>query len=168
MFLSFVMKTLKLVLQIFNISFFVGITWIIYCQLNNDPIPLLPGQYDNGEFEDANVNSITFIDAYDHGSITGPLTVLLQLVYFAFTTLSTVGFGDFNPKSDVERLFCCAILVFGVAIFSYIMGNFIEILINFQEFDAEIEDGENLSRFFGLLKSFNGDRPIKYELMVKI
>ena len=51
-----------------------------------------------------------------------------QLMYFAFTTLSTVGFGDFYPQSDSERLFACVILVFGVAIFSYIMGNFIEIL----------------------------------------
>ena len=51
-----------------------------------------------------------------------------MLIYFAFTTLSTVGFGDFNPKSDFERLICVIILVFGVAIFSYIMGNFVEIL----------------------------------------
>lgn len=48
--------------------------------------------------------------------------------YFAFTSLSTVGFGDYYPVSDVERLSGAFVLLFGVAIFSYIMGNFISIL----------------------------------------
>ena len=48
--------------------------------------------------------------------------------YFAFTSLSTVGFGDYYPVSDAERLVGSFVLLFGVAIFSYIMGNFINIL----------------------------------------
>lgn len=52
-------------------------------------------------------------------------------MYFAFTSLSTVGFGDFNPRGDIERILCAFILLFGVAIFSYIMGNFIDILDQF-------------------------------------
>lgn len=52
----------------------------------------------------------------------------LKVVYFAFTSLSTIGFGDFHPKSDFERSMCALILLFGVAIFSYIMGIFINIL----------------------------------------
>jgi hypothetical protein len=53
------------------------------------------------------------------------------VVYYAFTTLSTVGFGDFNPKSEIERIVASVILLFGVSIFSFIMGNFIEILMNY-------------------------------------
>ena len=53
----------------------------------------------------------------------------LAVVYFAFTSLSTVGFGDFNPKSDSERLLCAFILLFGVSIFSYILGIFNEIIV---------------------------------------
>ena len=52
----------------------------------------------------------------------------LIITYFAFTSLSTVGFGDFNPRSDYERVLIAIILLFGVAIFSYVMGNFLEIL----------------------------------------
>ena len=52
----------------------------------------------------------------------------LIAMYWAFTTLSTVGFGDYNPRSDGERLMCAFFMLFGVAIFSYIMGIFIEIL----------------------------------------
>ena len=51
------------------------------------------------------------------------------VVYFMFTTLSTVGFGDFNPKSEIERTIMTFILLIGVACFSWIMGQFIQILI---------------------------------------
>ena len=46
-----------------------------------------------------------------------------------FTTLSTVGFGDYNPKSEVERVIMTFILLIGVACFSWIMGQFIQILM---------------------------------------
>ena len=76
---------------------------------------------------------------------------LLTVVYFSFTSLSTVGFGDYNPKSDAERLLFVAILMFGVAIFSYIMGNFIEILDQMRKLNEELDQGDELTKFFGLL-----------------
>lgn len=48
------------------------------------------------------------------------------------TTLSTVGYGDFYPISNAERIMAVVIMLCGVAFFSYIMGNFIEILQNYQ------------------------------------
>lgn len=80
--------------------------------------------------------------------------------YFAFSSLSTVGLGDFQSRGDIERVTTGFVLLFGVAIFSYIMGNFIEILSEFKEFHSEIDDGDNLSRFFGTLKYFNGQKDI--------
>ena len=76
---------------------------------------------------------------------------LLIVMYFSFTSLSTVGFGDYNPKSDAERLLFVAILMFGVAIFSYIMGNFIEILEQMRKLNEELDQGDELTKFFGLL-----------------
>lgn len=90
------------------------------------------------------------------------------MTYYAFTTLSTVGFGDFHPKSDAERGVCAFILLVGVAIFSYIMGNFIEILISIQDLNADSDDGENLSKWFGLIKRFNSSRSISNDLKLKI
>lgn len=83
--------------------------------------------------------------------------------YFAFTSLSTVGFGDFNPRGDLERLICAFVLLIGVAVFSYVMGNFIEILDQFKNFHKELDDGDNLSRFFGTITSFNNMKPIDVE-----
>ena len=48
--------------------------------------------------------------------------------YYMFTSLSTVGFGDYNPRSDNERLVCLVILLSGVSIFSYVMSAFMEIV----------------------------------------
>jgi len=84
-------------------------------------------------------------------------------VYFAFTTLSTVGFGDFNPRSDAERCVQAFIMLFGVTIFSYIMGNFIEILQAFQASNVDNGDEEDLERMFKVLTKFNKGIPIKEE-----
>ena len=55
-------------------------------------------------------------------------------------------------------------LVSGVAIFSYIMGVFIEILQQYESVTAELDDYENLSKFFGMFKHFNKGKPIHDEL----
>ena len=90
------------------------------------------------------------------------------LVYFAFTSLSTVGFGDYYPVSDAERLFGAFILLFGVAIFSYVMGMFIEILSQFQMLNEEIDEGDQLTLFFNLLKKLNGNKPIDFDLQKRV
>lgn len=59
--------------------------------------------------------------------------ILLAYMYFSFTSLTTVGFGDYNPRSDQERLFIAFGLLFGVAIFSLIMGKFIEMIGQIKE-----------------------------------
>ena len=56
----------------------------------------------------------------------------LIMSYFAFTTLSTVGFGDYYPYSDLERAIWTVILLGGVSMFSYIMGMFLEMLDNYK------------------------------------
>ena len=48
--------------------------------------------------------------------------------YFILTTLSTVGYGDITPRINYEYLFTLAILLCGVALFSYIMQSFIVIV----------------------------------------
>ena len=51
----------------------------------------------------------------------------IGITYFSFTSLSTVGLGDMHPRNDYERILTALVLLFGVAIFSFVMGNFIEI-----------------------------------------
>ena len=57
-------------------------------------------------------------------------TQLIVSCYYALTTLSTVGYGDYFPISSLERIIAVIIMLGGVAFFSYIIGNFIEIISN--------------------------------------
>jgi hypothetical protein len=93
---------------------------------------------------------------------------MIAVVYFAFSTLSTVGYGDYHPVSNAEMLLGSFIILFGVAIFSFIMGNFIDMLLEFKFVTSENEDNANLTRWFGLLARFNKGRPMPKDLTFKI
>ena len=86
------------------------------------------------------------------------------MTYFAFTSLTTVGFGDYHPRSNQERLVTAMILVFGVSIFSLIMGDFIQIVDQLKSFNEDIDEGEELQKFFGLLEFFNNNKDINTKL----
>jgi hypothetical protein len=105
--LLYFLSTIRLVIAIFSISYFVGMIWHAIIILTDQPDNFLTN------FE---------IDSFEgtHYAIT--------LMYFSFTTLSTVGFGDYYPYSDTEALISCLILLFGVAIFSYVLSELIQII----------------------------------------
>lgn len=92
----------------------------------------------------------------------------LICVYFAFTTLSTVGFGDYYPFSEMEMLMGSFMLLFGVAIFSLFMGVFMEMIDKFKEVNAELDNGDGLAKFFGVMKRFNGGVDININLKREI
>lgn len=77
------------------------------------------------------------------------------LLYFAFTSLTTVGFGDYYPKNSIERMIIAFALLFGVAIFSYMMGNFIQIIQSYNDYNKINDEEDSLSKFFGILRKFN-------------
>lgn len=76
-------------------------------------------------------------------------------MYFAYTTLSTVGFGDKTPRSDIERLIICVVLLVGVSLFGYILGILVQIIDQFKAFDADIDEGNELRMFFSCISFFN-------------
>lgn len=86
---------------------------------------------------------------------------VIVLIYFAFTSLTTVGFGDFVPRSDTERVFTAFVIFFGVAVFSYIVGNFVDVLESFNLIQQDFDEGDHLFKFFGLLKNFNSGNKLK-------
>ena len=119
--ISYFFKTFKVIAVVLTMSYFIGMFWYIFCDLSLQyPTPLgengLPTQNDG------------FIKEYALDERT-PFERTIVVMYFAFTTLSTVGFGDYTPRSNAERLVFTFVLLGGVAIFSYIMGVFIEIFL---------------------------------------
>lgn len=103
-------KTFRLIMIIFMITYFIGMLYYIFSDLINDiDSPL------------SNRNGENFIE-YFGLEIKSHYEIVVTMVYFTFTSLSTVGFGDLNPRSNSERILTAVILLFGVAIFSYILG----------------------------------------------
>jgi len=92
----------------------------------------------------------------------------IACTYYSITTLSTVGFGDYNPKSNFERLVCSVIMLFGVSIFSYIMGNFLIVSEKFKDFNKSLDEGEILDKFFLTLRKFNRNEPLNLEFQKEI
>lgn len=52
-------------------------------------------------------------------------------MYFAFTSLTTVGLGDLAPKSDSERIIGSAMIFCGVVLFAYILAIFTGLLSDY-------------------------------------
>ena len=60
----------------------------------------------------------------DHQSQLTNQEIVIKVMYFSFTTLSTVGFGDMRPINSGERLVCAFIMFFGITVFVFVINMF--------------------------------------------
>lgn len=165
LYLRNIFKTVRLVMIILFASYFLGMFWYIYCDLTmkyiDDPTTdkfiiffrLVP--------EGANPVNDSAVADYK-------LRAAIIMTYWAFTTLSTVGLGDYHPRSNAERVLCAIILLVGSTMFSYIMGNFIDILYSLKNINVDFKDELMLTKFMGSLTRFNGGQPIDHKRQEKI
>jgi hypothetical protein len=79
-----------------------------------------------------------------------------------------VGFGDYHPISNNERILTAVVLMFGVCIFSLLMDTFLEIIKGLKVLNEDLEDGDNLTRFFFLLQRFNNGIPLNHKWKLKV
>lgn len=82
-------------------------------------------------------------------------------MYFMMTSLSTVGFGDYYPINNLERLFGSIILLSGVTVFSYIMMKLADMIVNFNELTGDSSNDSEIESFLLLLRKFNEGFPLK-------
>ena len=130
LYISYVLRLFELILIILNTSYICGLSWYIMCEMHEDLwLDVSYRDMADGDLEEFSASY--FIPAYGLQDNT-PARNVIVLFYFAFTTLSTVGFGDFHPKGNLERLVCSFVFLFGVSLFSYVMGYFIEVLQSLQ------------------------------------
>ncbi len=154
--ITYAFRVGRLVIIIFSFSYFIGTLWYIFTWLSDDGVSK---GYKNffGYFK--------FREAYENGE---DARSLIRVWYWAMTTLATIGYGDLRPISNSERLITALIFLFGVAAFSFIMGNFVEMLNEFRTVTAENEDHAGLTKFFGLLARFNRGHPLPKDIMMRI
>ena len=80
--------------------------------------------------------------------------------YFMFTSLSTVGLGDYHPISNKERVLGATILLFGVLLTSFVMENFINMIRQIRQVNGSFEESNKLSLFLTTLRKFNSYSPL--------
>jgi hypothetical protein len=115
----YVFRIFRLVVIAFFITYFIGCFWYMVS--------------DNLNREEDVANSMTFVTFFGLASEdSSSWRKLIVSCYYTLTTLATVGYGDFYPVSDLERLLAVFLMLCGVAFFSYIMGSFIEIIANYK------------------------------------
>ena len=142
-------QVIRIIAFIMILAYFLGALWFILTKHTT-----------------SSPDEFTFFNEYGLEDKTSNENLWI-VVYFMFTTLSTVGFGDFHPKSEVERVTMTFILLIGVACFSYIMSQFISILLEVQALTAVNEDSEMLSRWILLLKKFNNNKPLPPDMIAQ-
>ena len=64
----------------------------------------------------------------------------LMAMYYALTSLSTVGFGDIYPVTDTERLVCGFMLLTGVSIFSYVLTQLEQVVSQLNDLSNDIDE----------------------------
>ena len=90
MLITEILKTIRLMIIISYVSYFSGLIWYVVSELT-----FLRSQ----DSEGANDQEF-FVHEYGLAENSDNFENAIALAYFAFTTLSTVGLGDFHPLSN--------------------------------------------------------------------
>lgn len=56
------------------------------------------------------------------------ITEYIKAIYWTFTTLTTVGYGDISAKTNIQMLYTCGVQVLGVGVFGFVLSNVASLL----------------------------------------
>lgn len=79
---------------------------------------------------------------------TSMLTNYVRALYWCVTTLTTVGYGDITPTTNAQMVYTMAVMILGVGMYGYVIGNVASLLANIDRARAHyLENMERLSTF---------------------
>jgi CRP-like cAMP-binding protein len=116
-----VLQIVKMILSLLYLMHLLGCFWFF---VGNDPSA-----------------ADTWLTAYDGGSgHDAPTDVqYLYSVYWALTTLTTVGYGDITPANNAERRYALVSLLIGALVFGYLLSTIGELFSNVDQNAVELD-----------------------------
>ena len=143
-------KVFRLILIAIMLTYFLGSLWYFL-------VTIMP--------QDNNVDNFIKKNKIDEKS---NLDKLILCCYFVLTTLATIGYGDLSPQTNSEKILGISLMIVGIAFFSYIMGNFNDVLINYDKKMGIVDRRNDLQMWMTSLDKFNVNVPIPRALLKKI
>lgn len=147
----YIFKIFRLIIIAMIITYFIGCIWF-YFSFNVSQTSEVAVEGQEGDEH----SSQSFIKYFEMDKMKSSEKLVISC-YFALTTLSTVGYGDYHPVSNIERILAVLIMLGGVAFFSYIMGNFIEIISNYEKKMGVVDKSGDLHNWLILLTRFTNN-----------
>ena len=96
------------------------------------------------------------------------MTQTIIVCYFALTTLSTVGYGDYFPITMPEKIFGIIFMLIGIVYFSHVMNSFIQIVQSYElKMGQDDQMGSDLNNWMTRLTRFE-NKPLPKELQMQI
>lgn len=91
--------------------------------------------------KDVNHTWVTVLIAAHNGSSKIGLTIrYISSVYYAFTSMTTVGYGDILAINDHERLYAIVVMLFGGMVFGLVVGNVTAVIQNFNPVETHYRE----------------------------
>ena len=114
-------KLLRLLVMLTLFTYFLGCFWYLISS-------------------DQDRDGQTWFEVFELETYSIPNRLVVSC-YYAITMLSTVGYGDMYPISNLEKLVAVFCMMVGVAVFSVIMEQF---TIAKEEYEVQIGDPDNI------------------------
>lgn len=86
----------------------------------------------------------------------------IAALYWAFTTMATVGFGDFVPFTAVERLYAIMCMIVACGLFAYTVGSIGNIVA--KQGERSTENRNTVLRTNAYMKRFNLPRELQFRV----
>lgn len=141
----------------------VSCIWLIVGQMGAKQIgsDVVELQEEDPVFDGLYSYANTWFQPYKESNYTDGDMYVVSM-YWAVTTITTVGYGDISGTNNFERVFCSVMMIIGVILFSFASGALASILQNYDNSNALFQ--EKLVVLNKIYKEFK----LPLELFIKI
>jgi voltage-gated potassium channel len=89
-----------------------------------------------------------------------PSSNYISALYWTTTTLTTVGYGDIVPNTNIEKLYAVFVMIIGVGFYGYLIGNVVSVITKrdtaHENFINNLDNLSSLVKYRNLPKDLTG------------